>query len=126
MGRFKCFADEASGATDDSFKFITDSPRRTSKERITITEPTENKRENESFGDFRKTLSDRIDPTDLQVSKLTESVDLFLQCKLAVRNDTKGTSCIGKWDVTLSGPLFTLAPLPAKNRLNTIMFDFGE
>ena len=82
--------------------------------------------ENESFGDLRKTLSDQIDPPDLQVNKLTESVDVFLQCKLAVRNDTKGTSCTGKWDVTLNGPLFTLSSLPAKNRLNTIMFDFGE
>ena len=82
--------------------------------------------ENESFGDLRKALSDQIDPPDLQVNKLTESVDVFLQCELAVRNDTKGTSCTGKWDVTLNGPLFTLSSLPAKNRLNTIMFDFGE
>ena len=54
---------------------------------MTIITLGENKRGNESFGGFkRKILSDWTDPPDLQVSKLTEFVHLFLQYKLVVKN----------------------------------------
>ena len=83
--------------------FIKENPRRTSEGSITIIKPREKKRGNESFDGFkRKILLDCTDPPDLQVSKLTEFVYLFLECKPAVKNDTKVTRCIGKWDVTLA------------------------
>ena len=82
---------------------IKENPRRASEESVTVTRSGENKRGNESLGVFkRQMLSDCTDPPDLQVSKLTEFVYLFLECKPAVKNDSKVTSCIGKWDVTLA------------------------
>ena len=42
----------------------------------------------------------RIEP--IQVSRLTEFVHLFLQCKRAVKSDIKVTSCIGKRDALYS------------------------
>ena len=82
--------------------------RRASKESSTVIKPGENKRGNESFGGFKKEkkkkiLSDLTDPPDLQVCKVAQFVHLFLQCgKLDVKNDTKVTSCIAKWDVTVT------------------------
>ena len=81
------------------FEFYKGEPQ----ESIILIKPRENKRRTESFGGFkRKILSNWTDPPDLQVSKLKEFLHLFLQCKLAVKNDTKVKSCIEKWDVTLT------------------------
>ena len=80
--------------------FIKENLRRANKDSIIIVKPGENKRGDESFSGFkRKIVSDSTDPPDLQ---LTEFVHLFLECKLAVKNDTKVTSCIGKWDTTVT------------------------
>ena len=41
---------------DYSLNFITENPRRASKESITVIKPGENKRGNENFGGFRRKI----------------------------------------------------------------------
>ena len=80
-----------------SLDFIKENLRTASKESIAIIKPRENKRGNESFSSFhRKILSDWTNPSNLQMSQLTEFVHLFLQCALTVKNYTEITSCTGK------------------------------
>ena len=58
--------------------------------------------ETKTFGGFkRKILLYWTDLPDLQVCKLTEFVHLFLQCKLAVKNDSehKLIYAHGSWEV---------------------------
>ena len=90
MSRFWSFVDEASWAVYHSLDFPKENLRRASKESTAIIKPRENKRRNESFSSFyRKILSDWTDPSNLQISQLTEFVHLFLQCELTVKNEPR-------------------------------------
>ena len=63
------------------------------EESFTIIKTGENKRGNESFGNFKERycLTEPI-LSDLQVSKLTEFDHLFVQCVLVVKNQSVNQS----------------------------------